>query len=324
MKEEKPAITIIVPVYNAINYLDRCVKSIINQRFDNFELLLVDDGSIDGSGNVCDSYTLKDSRIKVFHKQNGGVSSARNIGLRNAKGEFLTFVDSDDWIDDDYLLNLYDQEFDLTISGYKEHRHYTISEIKYLNNSCSDIIQLSDFIVLHNVLPMLFNPWRKLFKTSIIHKNKIVFDENTSLGEDSIFVFSYLLYIQNINIIQNTGYNYTFGVGLCHRYFSKSMYLYTLNAIKEKIKAIRFKELISNKYADEMIVYFNTYFGSQIIRANYNHGYNKKVRKTTLEYLSKNFIPWNPIIGNIFKLNRFSGSIADIVCVIINKTGRLR
>ena len=93
-----PSISIIVPVYNSEKTLNRCVDSILSQTFQDWELLLIDDGSTDRSGKLCDEYALKDQRIKVFHKKNGGVSSARNIGLDHAKGEWITFIDSDDEI----------------------------------------------------------------------------------------------------------------------------------------------------------------------------------------------------------------------------------
>lgn len=104
-------ISIIIPVYNAEKTLSRCVNSILNQTFQDWELLLIDDGSTDRSGELCDEYASKDQRIKVFHKTNGGVSSARNIGLDYAKGEWITFIDSDDYI--------YDNIFDL-IPSYNE------------------------------------------------------------------------------------------------------------------------------------------------------------------------------------------------------------
>lgn len=93
-----PKISIIVPVYNTERYLSKCIDSILSQSFTDFELLLINDGSLDYSGAICDQYAANDSRVTVFHKENGGVSSARNLGLDNARGEWVTFVDSDDWI----------------------------------------------------------------------------------------------------------------------------------------------------------------------------------------------------------------------------------
>ena len=103
----KPLISIIVPIYNVEKYLSRCINSVLSQTFPDFELLLIDDGSTDKSGYICDGYAQKDSRIKVFHIENGGVSAARNYGLDNARGEWITFVDADDWIDKDMYYKLY-------------------------------------------------------------------------------------------------------------------------------------------------------------------------------------------------------------------------
>ena len=98
-----PMISIIIPVYNVEKYLHKCLGCIINQTYKTFELILVDDGSSDKSGEICDDYALRDSRIRVFHIKNGGAASARNFGLENAVGEWIAFVDSDDYISDDYL-----------------------------------------------------------------------------------------------------------------------------------------------------------------------------------------------------------------------------
>lgn len=105
---DKCIISVIVPVYNVEKYLDRCVQSIINQSFSNIEIILVDDGSTDNSGTICDNYKALDQRIIVIHKENGGLSDARNCGLDIAKGEYIGFVDSDDWLDLDYYSTLYE------------------------------------------------------------------------------------------------------------------------------------------------------------------------------------------------------------------------
>ena len=93
-----PKISVIIPVYNAESTLRRCVDSVLAQTFTDFECLLINDGSKDKSGEICDEYAIRDSRVRVFHKENGGVSSARNVGLDNATGEWIAFVDSDDWV----------------------------------------------------------------------------------------------------------------------------------------------------------------------------------------------------------------------------------
>ena len=100
-------ISVIVPVYNVSNYIHKCVDSIINQKYENLEIILVDDGSTDDSGNICEEYAKKDVRIKVIHKKNGGLSDARNVGIDNATGSYIGFVDSDDWIDENMYITLY-------------------------------------------------------------------------------------------------------------------------------------------------------------------------------------------------------------------------
>ena len=98
-------ISVIVPVYNSEQTLNRCIDSILGQTYRNFELLLINDGSMDRSGEICDEYAQQDSRVKVFHKENGGVSSTRNVGLDNARGEWITFCDSDDTVTAEWLQN---------------------------------------------------------------------------------------------------------------------------------------------------------------------------------------------------------------------------
>ena len=124
-----PFISIVVPVYNVERYLPRCIESILRQTYTNFELILVDDGTPDRSGIICDRYAERDSRIRVIHKENGGVSTARNTGIDAAKGEWITFVDSDDWVSDEYLktltTHLHNNSYDLVIGGF-EFRHFTV------------------------------------------------------------------------------------------------------------------------------------------------------------------------------------------------------
>ena len=96
-------ISVVIPIFNADKYLHRCINSVLSQSYTDFELLLIDDGSTDKSGKICDEYAREDDRVRVFHKENGGVSSARNLGLDNAKGEWVSFVDADDRVETDYL-----------------------------------------------------------------------------------------------------------------------------------------------------------------------------------------------------------------------------
>jgi Glycosyltransferases involved in cell wall biogenesis len=124
-------ISVIVPVYKAEKYINKCIDSILAQTYPNFEIILIEDGSPDNSGKICDEYALKDSRIRAFHKTNGGVSSARNVGLREAKGDLICFIDSDDFVEKDYFEAIAaNANYDLGIYGYELlSTHWKISEI---------------------------------------------------------------------------------------------------------------------------------------------------------------------------------------------------
>ena len=120
----KKLVTVIVPIYNVENYLKKCVNSIINQTYENIEIILIDDGSTDGSGTICDEYLAKDNRIKVIHKKNEGLSKARNVGIEISNGDFITFIDSDDYFDTKFIENMLkiavESKADLIISGLKD------------------------------------------------------------------------------------------------------------------------------------------------------------------------------------------------------------
>ena len=161
----QPKISVIVPVYKAEKYLHRCVDSILAQTFTDFELLLINDGSPDNSGVICDEYAQKDNRIRVFHKENGGVSSARNIGLDNAKGEWITFIDSDDYIEQGYFEIPLDTTADLLIQNYEsfndENRSVIFKKSTVLKQDIQDFINTN---IHKEWLRMILS---KFFKSSL-------------------------------------------------------------------------------------------------------------------------------------------------------------
>lgn len=213
MDNNIPTISIIVPVYNIEKYLHRCIDSILAQSFSDFEVLLIDDGSTDSSGIICDEYSQKDNRVKVFHKENGGVSSARNIGLKNANGKWITFIDSDDVIENDYINNIIkvNDGIDLVITGYKQKKGDIIETVEYseqiicVNEFLSQILNTSIYLISC----IFYHPWRKLYKRSIIDNNRIEFDEDLFYGEDTVFIIKYLYFVKNIQIKNCTSYIYT-------------------------------------------------------------------------------------------------------------------
>ena len=163
-----PKVSIIVPVYNTEKYLARCIDSILAQTFTDFELILVNDGSKDNSGKICDEYAQKDSRIVVIHKENGGVSSARNKGIDVAQGEWISFVDSDDWISSDFLSS-FTYDADLMICGielFGTKHSQQIPDSQHLQNTT----EIYTWLASNCHRGYVPSPWAKVFKTSIIHR----------------------------------------------------------------------------------------------------------------------------------------------------------
>ncbi len=175
-KEKFPLVSVIIPVYKVENYLKRCVDSVLAQTYENIEIILVDDGSPDNCGEMCDEYARADSRVVVIHKENGGVSAARNIGVERSHGEYVTFVDSDDYISPDYVEYLYsllfDNDADVAIAGFNKTSDDSCdfasdseNNVKIINGkeACEKLLDGMRFM-------QFVTPWVKLFKRKIIHK----------------------------------------------------------------------------------------------------------------------------------------------------------
>lgn len=199
-----PKISIIVPVYNVEQYLPRCIYSILNQSFADFELLLIDDGSKDKSGAICDEYAAKDSRIRVFHKENGGVSSARNIGLENARGEWLSFIDGDDVITEGYFNIRQEHEgVDVIIKPYSVVN--ADGRVTCHNNELS-ILTGKDKIFRYYVQKRNNALWDKIIKRKTIGTKR--FNTNVSIGEDFLFFLSVLPNVKSIAFDDTGSYRY--------------------------------------------------------------------------------------------------------------------
>lgn len=207
---KQPTVSIIVPVYKTEKYLQRCVDSLLAQTFTDFELLLIDDGSPDRSGDICDEYAAKDSRVRVFHKENGGVSSARNIGLDKAKGEWIVFVDSDDWVDniwlEKYCENI-DDDTDIIFQGYVREELNNKQIFHYYDASEKQI--MADIISELEQRDLFGWTWIKIFNSNVIKINNLRFNQNISMNEDLIFTLEFCLYIERkIKVLSSTTYHY--------------------------------------------------------------------------------------------------------------------
>lgn len=205
-------ISVIIPVFNTEKYLEECLDSVLAQQFKDWECLLIDDGSTDRSGNICDLYVGRDNRFKVFHTVNGGASSARNLGIKYASGKYIAFIDSDDTVDEEYLSNLYKaaekSKSELTVCGMKLIYPFGVETYTVAEGSVVIGNGHSDRFVELNQKFLLYGPVVKLYRSDIIKNNKIRFPLAVHYGEDLIFNLEYLEYVNEIHVIDSPGYNY--------------------------------------------------------------------------------------------------------------------
>lgn len=259
-------VSVIVPIYNVENYLSKCIESIINQTLTNIEIILVNDGSTDSSGIIADNYSRNDSRVKVIHKENGGQGSARNIGIELASGEYIGFVDSDDWVDLDMYEKLYNSAIinnaSITVCNRKvldENENIktivNIQEkvIENLNSNITDYI-VNDLLYNHTVVV-----YNKIYKREILQNNNIYFKEVKEVGsEDALFNYQVLFYADKIVAINNTYHNQLERAGSTAREYKvgamsrtakliENIYLYSQNIGKENI---------GNKVAPIFLIFF--------------------------------------------------------------------
>ncbi|QTV06631.1 glycosyltransferase family 2 protein [Faecalibacter bovis] len=208
-------ISTIIPVYNAEKYLTRCLDSIINAQIDEVsnEILLIDDGSTDNSLAICKEYEKQYSNIKVFHQKNSGVSSARNLGLSQAIGEYITFIDSDDWVDTHYFsfkVKYLQEGYDLIVSNYNN--ILSNQRIKNVPFSKKNIRENSGINLNHiydkDQCILIGYSWGKFYKNKIIKENNLSFKNYLKRGEDLIFVLEYALACTSIYCLNNYDYNY--------------------------------------------------------------------------------------------------------------------
>lgn len=279
-----PKISIIIPVYNSGKTLRRCVDSVISQTLIDFECIMIDDGSTDESGGICDDYVGRDSRFRVFHKDNGGVSSARNVGLDNMKGEYVVFIDSDDWVLPNYLKNLYDGllDCDITIS-YSTYCYSdgSIEKEKYpaqiISQSCFSLLFTDNDLHWHT------SPWGKLFRSDIIQRNSLRFKKDVHIGEDAIFLYNYLRIVDTVSVISCTDY--------CYLVDSSGSLTKKINSVKSEqigmeliIKAI--DDLIEDKrLSGEAVRNLNWLKSSYIRRVLTSLYYNSTSREKRLEII---------------------------------------
>lgn len=211
---EKPLVSVIVPVYNAEKYLPTCLDSICNQTLQELEIIVVDDGSTDGSGRIADDYAVKDKRVRVIHQRNGHLSVARNAGLSVIKGDFVSFIDADDWINKEMLESMYttmvSNSLDLVITGVRveypsENRFYYQQTNAYLEAKTWEEIKTLYFKLKELCL---FNyAWNKLYRVSFLRANSLSFTVEPPY-EDESFNMEVFMKVSSIGVLPDTPYHY--------------------------------------------------------------------------------------------------------------------
>lgn len=211
-----PLISCIIPAYNAEMFISNCIESVLRQTYKNFEVIIVDDGSQDRTGEICDAFAMVDCRVHAIHKKNMGVSAARNTGIMKAKGDLVCFLDADDWL----CPNI----FEMCIKNYKAKKINVWGATSHLpngkkvkencavgNSSREELIANAIYKVNSNVydLGTFFRAvWGKLFEKKILDQYKLRFPEEMYMGEDAVFLIDYLTHVSGINLIADDGYNY--------------------------------------------------------------------------------------------------------------------
>lgn len=271
-----PLISVIIPVYNGGKYLQECIKSLLGQSLYNCEFIFVNDGSNDNSVDIIRSYIKKDKRITLINQKNQGVSQARNTGIASAKGEYIGFVDSDDYVDLDMYKELYKQiqnegceviisNFEEELNGNKYIRKYSLKENKVLDKNYIEN-EIFPFFLREDSLNTVCN---KLYKKSIIDENNIRFPKGLPLGEDGIFNMIYFSKCNSCKYIDYTGYHYREVHGSAtrnlykHDYFQRELDVYNFDLEKLidipqniDIKSLKSIKLINN-IKSNIYIYFD-------------------------------------------------------------------
>ena len=239
-------VSVIVPVYNVEKYIDKCMESLLSQTYRNLEVLLVDDGSTDSSGEICDKYDSLDDRVKAFHKENGGVSSARNLGLEKATGEYITFVDPDDWIELDMyetMVASFEYSMDAVFCGYWEDPENETGLTPILHQPEKQGLVTGDESLYQCLIGMGYGyftaVWNKMFRADFLKRINIPF-EKYSIGEDELWLAKVVPQCRTVALINTPFYHWRQSVGSALRGVGNYKKWYSaLEAKSEVVNAVK-------------------------------------------------------------------------------------
>ena len=292
MGHKNGMISVIIPIYNVEPYLRQCLDSVVNQTYRNLEIILIDDGSPDNCGAICDEYAQKDDRIVVIHKQNGGVGAARNDGIERTTGEWVTFVDPDDWCDVDFYERLFsamsDQKVDIICSGgyFGVYGNTKIEYCAFTKNTLLDGKEQTDLLMAKTLIgncgdteskhtPDIGPVWNKLYKRSFLLQNQLIFDTTLHPLDDVLFNFLAFNKAERVAVCSCIGYYYRKQVvtSATTRFNPRmpSMYVTLFNSLSHCMRHGEPNELIQDAIRTRTIMQFrNTLKGYFFHKSNPN------------------------------------------------------
>ena len=305
-------VSIIVPVYNVEKYLDKCLKSLVNQTLKDIEIIVVNDGTKDNSQKIIDKYVKKYPKlVKSYIKENGGLSSARNYGLKYAKGKYIAFVDSDDYVETNMYQKLYDKavekDFDMVVCNLKY--IYETKEVNAYSNINKDILTKEE--IKKSMINIYPSAWNKLFNKRLF-KNKILFKEKVWF-EDVEFLYRLYPYINSIGTVEDYLYNYVQRKGAITSTFDERLFHYidNFNGIVKFYKEKKF----FYEYEKELEYCYVRYLYATFIKQASNFK-DKKMYKKAVEEAIKNVKENFP---NYRKNKYFYKSLKGIYLLLFNK-----
>lgn len=266
-------VSVIVPVYNVEKYLEKCLDSIINQTYEDIEIILIDDGSQDNSGAICDVYAKRDNRILVIHKENTGVSDTRNKGIDVAQGKYICFIDSDDTVSLSYIEKLVQptrhEDYDLVICNFQKLFPDKVLDMSFSNIKCFSGVFIRDYQFLYTITSF---PCGKLYKASVIKGKNIIFPVDFPDAEDQMFNFQYYCYVKKYCLINEPLYYYWQRSGSASK--NNSLKSFECNLLKLKYEKSFYKNNHIEDYGNLLISSCLLLTKKYVLLRSYDNCYN--------------------------------------------------
>lgn len=316
-------ISVIIPVYNAGTTVVRAVHSILVQEYDPVEIIIVDDGSTDESPILCDDLASQDDRIRVIHKENGGVSSARNVGLDAASGEYVMFLDADDAIRYGALTSMCRHGWDLIVGGFAKVSGQSVLESyspsgEYEFRNTNEICRFLDMVIAKKHSYLLNSACFKLFRLSLVREHGLKFDEALRYGEDKMFVFSYLAYAEKIRTVPEIVYDYILQTGSLSADLTSDSHLDQIFRLLERYRPVL--AVLAEKYASSGRIrdlYHTDFIGRYVCRILTVFARRKSALMT-----EDNISLLYSYMADDLRLGVFSIRLGQVVNILLYKIGK--